>query len=184
MQTKNTTSFAILGALASRASSGYDLKKFLEQQIGHFWKISYGQVYPLLKVLAQSNLASVREQTQKGRPPRYLYTITPEGQAQLRNWLHAPLDPESPNLDREVMLRLFFGRFSEANMRIRQVEQLKVWSQGRADQHAAAGKALKQQHESNPDLPFWLITASSGTAAAIALTDWCDQTLTALKGLK
>ena len=184
MQIKNTTSFAILGALAVRPASGYDLKKFLEQQIGHFWKISYGQVYPLLKLLAQSKLASVKEQTQKGRPPRYLYKITPLGTEELRSWLHSSLDIESPNLDRDVMLRLFFGRFCEANMRTRQVAQLKAWAEARAARHSADEQALKQQYETDPNLPFWLIAASSGTAANLALADWCDQTLKALKSLK
>ena len=183
MRYYNTTQFAILGALAVKPSSGYDVKKFLEQHINHFWKISYGQVYPSLKRLSKSGLASVEEQTQKGRPSRYLYTITAEGKSELRSWLGSSLDADAAEFDREVMLRMFFGRFADAKVRTRLLTDLKVWATAQAQQSAEAEKVLASVYKNDPNLPFWLLTSKRSASSAIALAAWCDQSLETLKGV-
>ncbi|MCZ6833476.1 MAG: PadR family transcriptional regulator, partial [Acidobacteria bacterium] len=50
------TSFPILGLLAVRPMSGYDLKQAIQATFGHFWTESFGQIYPELGRLAQAGL--------------------------------------------------------------------------------------------------------------------------------
>lgn len=183
MRYYNTTQFAILGALAVKPSSGYDVKKFLEQHIHHFWKISYGQVYPSLKRLSASQLASVKELTQKGRPSRYQYTITAEGKSELRSWLSSPLDDGVADFDKEVMLRMFFGRFADGQVRTQLLTDLKLWAKAQAEQRAEAEKVLASVYKNDPNLPFWLLTSKRSASSALALATWCDQSLEALKGV-
>ena len=49
---KSKTRFAVLGILSYGPMSGYDIKKFYEQNVAGFWSESYGQIYPILKRLA------------------------------------------------------------------------------------------------------------------------------------
>ena len=181
MNINSNTRYAILGALALKPSSGYDLKKFLEFGIGHFWKISYGQVYPLLRQFAESNLASVKEQAHRGRPSRYLYTITRQGLENLEAWLQAPLDAETPGLDREVLLKLFFGQFVDPKVSVEHVQVLQQWAERRAGEYSTMEKQLRSAYTSDPNLRYWLLTLGSGAVAVAALSNWCDQTLVALK---
>jgi DNA-binding PadR family transcriptional regulator len=45
------TRCAILGVLAFEDSTGYEIRKLLSETTAHFWKESYGQIYPALEVL-------------------------------------------------------------------------------------------------------------------------------------
>ena len=75
-----TTEYAVLGMLGWGPASGYDLKKRFEGSVGHFWSESYGQIYPILARLATQGLAERRLERQKGKPDRYVYSITAEGE--------------------------------------------------------------------------------------------------------
>jgi DNA-binding PadR family transcriptional regulator len=50
---KGKTRFAVLGILSYGPMSGYDIKKFYEKNVAGFWSESYGQIYPILKRLAE-----------------------------------------------------------------------------------------------------------------------------------
>ncbi len=43
--------WAILGLLARRPRSGYEIKANVDTTIRHFWAASYGQIYPELRRL-------------------------------------------------------------------------------------------------------------------------------------
>ena len=64
----NHTTYAILGILTTDCRSGYAIKQFIDQSLNHFWKISYGQIYPTLKLIVEEELATVRTSSEKGKP--------------------------------------------------------------------------------------------------------------------
>ncbi|WP_143522374.1 PadR family transcriptional regulator, partial [Pseudomonas sp. 2822-17] len=66
MKKCNDTTYAILGILTTECKSGYAIKQLIDQSLYHFWKISYGQIYPTLKVIVQEGLAEVRTSTKEG----------------------------------------------------------------------------------------------------------------------
>ena len=105
------TKFAILGILASGPKSGYDIRKAIESSIGYFWQESYGQLYPVLKVLEKEKCVTRKSVEQQKKPDAKIYTITDTGLRELRNWLAEPV--RKPPLREEVLLKLFFG--SHAN---------------------------------------------------------------------
>jgi DNA-binding PadR family transcriptional regulator len=45
---------AILGLLKDRAMHGYELKKELTAQLGEFWQVSYGSLYPTIRRLERN----------------------------------------------------------------------------------------------------------------------------------
>ena len=51
--------FALLGLLALRPMSGYEIRKTIERSISNFWNESFGQIYPTLADLVAEGL--VRE---------------------------------------------------------------------------------------------------------------------------
>src|SRR5260370_26291948 len=78
--------------LSIQPGSGYDIKKFMEQSSSNVWHESYGQIYPLLKQLVDEGLATSHTDKQEGKPERYIYTLTSEGLAELRQWLTHPIE--------------------------------------------------------------------------------------------
>lgn len=77
------TTYAILGLLTIGCHSGYAIKQMIDQSLNHFWKISYGQIYPTLKQLVADGLAAAQESSPDGTPAKKEYFITAKGRSVL-----------------------------------------------------------------------------------------------------
>src|SRR5690606_17032441 len=108
----NHTKYAILGLLTTDCRTGYQMKRLIDTSLNHFWKISYGQIYPTLKQLVEDGLANVQETTQDGKPDKKEYFLTEKGEDELLKWLESPLD-QIPVPKNEVLLKLFFSRHQD-----------------------------------------------------------------------
>lgn len=104
---KSRTKYAILGFLATKPRSGYDLKKAIEKSIGFFWSESYGQIYPILSQLVKDGHATKLPADQTSGRKRQQYTITPDGAKELKNWIELTADPQT--FRNEMLLKIFFG---------------------------------------------------------------------------
>jgi DNA-binding PadR family transcriptional regulator len=98
--------WAILGLLAQRPRSGYDLKQAVDRTIRHFWAASYGQIYPELKRLEDAGWIAGKDSSNGSRPRRE-YRLTPAGRRALVDWLHG--EETRMELRDESLLRLFFA---------------------------------------------------------------------------
>jgi len=85
---------AILGLLARRPRTGYDLARLMRIPVGYFWTARHSQIYPELSRLEEAGL--VRHDVVPGAGPRpsKRYDITPAGRAALRSWVASELDPQ------------------------------------------------------------------------------------------
>ena len=109
MTNYNDTTYAILGILTTECKSGYAIKQFIDQSLNHFWKISYGQLYPTLKLLVQEELAEVHKSTNPGKPDKNEYYLTSKGRDVLKCWLEQPIK-QLPIERNEILLKLFLVR--------------------------------------------------------------------------
>ncbi len=109
MKKQSDTKYAILGLLTTGCRTGYSIKQLIDQSLNHFWKISYGQIYPALKQLVDDGLATVTDTTQDGKPDKKEYFLTPKGELELQTWLQLPIK-EIPTEKNEVLLKIFFSR--------------------------------------------------------------------------
>ena len=100
------TECAILGLVARRERSGYDLLRTIESGVGFFWTPAKSQLYALLPKLVERGLLKARRVEQDKRPDKTLYRITAAGRRALREGL----EQASPAVDRNPFeLRVFFG---------------------------------------------------------------------------
>jgi DNA-binding PadR family transcriptional regulator len=100
------TAMVVLGLLALRPRSGYEIKGAVDGATRFFWSASYGQIYPELKRLERQGLVEGEHVPQGGRR-RTVYRLTEEGFAALRRWLDVP--EFSWELRDEGLLKLFFA---------------------------------------------------------------------------
>ena len=96
----------VLGLLATRPLSGYDIKTIVDRSTRFFWAASYGQIYPELKRLEREGLIK-GEDASNGARGRRLYNLTPAGREALRAWLLGTTT--TVELRDESLLRLFFA---------------------------------------------------------------------------
>ena len=96
----------VLGLLASKPRSGYDIKTIVDRSTRFFWAASYGQIYPELKRLEEAGLIEGEDVPNGGRERR-VYKLTPAGREALEDWLLGT--SYTVELRDESLLRLFFA---------------------------------------------------------------------------
>ena len=104
--TLTTSSYAILGLLALRPWTTYELAKQMAVSLRNFWPRAESKLYEEPKKLVAHGLAAVRSES-VGRRPRSVYSITPAGRRALQAWLDEPAAPAS--LEFEALVKIFFA---------------------------------------------------------------------------
>lgn len=181
MPRDSKTQYVILGLLSSGPLSGYDIKKRVEEGVGHFWAESFGQIYPTLKRLCGEGLAK-RTAKRNGARERHIYRITAAGTAVLKRWVvEAPAPMPRRN---ELLLKLYFGRTVAASALVPLVRRLREGMERQAATYATLETTLPQTFKDDPDLPYWLLTLRSGVHVTRARIEWADETLAALETMQ
>ena len=101
---------AILAFIEYQPMSGYDLKKYFDVSIAHFWSATQSHIYKALEGLEKKGWAKVHVIQQDGRPNRKEYQITQDGRTELRRWMVTPL-PMEPVRD-SSLIQIFFSHSS------------------------------------------------------------------------
>jgi PadR family transcriptional regulator, regulatory protein AphA len=169
---------ALLGLLSLGPMSGYDIRQLIQRSIGHFWSESYGQIYPGLKRLAAAGLVVKKTERKKGSPDRHVYSLTAEGQEQLRRWLKLPVAEEVPR--NELLLKLFFGAQVPPKVSREHVQIYLESHQRQLQVYAAIAKTLRKEAVHDSQLRFCLMTLSMGQHRSAAMVKWCKETLAEL----
>ncbi len=101
---------AILASLDFQPMTGYDLKKFFDTSVGHFWSTTQSHIYKALNDLESQGWVQKHTIPQEDKPNRKVYSITETGRLELRRWLTTPLPP-SP-VREAWLIQLFFSHNS------------------------------------------------------------------------
>lgn len=100
-----TTSYAILGQLALRSWSAYELTKEMQRNLHYFWPRAESRIYDEIKRLQSAGLAKSTPGF-TGRRRRTTYEITAAGRQALADWLDEP-PTAGVTLESEGLLRVF-----------------------------------------------------------------------------
>jgi PadR family transcriptional regulator, regulatory protein AphA len=103
-----TTSYAILGLLAIRPWSTYELARQMRRNLHYFWPRAESNLYAEPKRLVDGGLAEARAEP-VGKRRRTIYSITPKGQQALESWLGKPA--ADTRLESETLVKLMFAPY-------------------------------------------------------------------------
>jgi PadR family transcriptional regulator, regulatory protein AphA len=102
----STRSYMVLGLLAIRDWTTYDLAQQMKRGFGDIWSTSRSMVFEEPKQLVERGLA--RAKTERvGQRTRTRYQITAKGRAALRRWLLEPGEP--PAMQFEGLLKVLLA---------------------------------------------------------------------------
>jgi PadR family transcriptional regulator AphA len=172
----NQTTYAILGILTTECRSGYAIKQLIDQSLNHFWKISYGQIYPTLKQIVEEELATVRTSSQKGKPDRNEYYLTSKGEETLKYWLEKPIE-QVPIERNEILLKLFFGRHQSKENTLLHLDDYKQKLEARYQTYKSIEQMISTNRHNQEDVRYWLFTLDYGKRITKATIEWCDTTM-------
>jgi len=140
-----TTSYAILGLLALRPWTTYELAKQMERSLRNFWPRAESKLYEEPKNLVAHGLArATREHT--GKRPRTVYSITPKGRRTLRSWLDTP--GRGPVLEFDAILRVFFADQGTKDQLVANLRAIREWAE--ADRERGVGFLREYAEEGGP----------------------------------
>ena len=165
-------SYLVLGIVAVRGpSTSYDLKRFVQLSIGHFWPFPHTQLYAEPARLAEAGLLE-ETQEESGRRRRF-YAITDAGRELLGEWLAEPVT--TPMEYRDLgLLKLFFSELTEP-------EQVQVLAREQADaqrRQVEEYEALFERFRGRPDLSRRLLSLELGTKLARASLEFWEELAT------
>jgi PadR family transcriptional regulator AphA len=161
-------SYVVLGIAALRGpTTPYDLKRFIQLSIGHFWPFPHTQLYAEPERLAKAGLLEeTREET--GRRRRH-YTITDAGRAQLDRWLVEPVT--GPTEFRDLgLLKLFFSELAEDDDMIILAEQQAAAHRANLATYAA----IRERFAGRPDLTRRVLSVELGMRLSEAAASFWD----------
>jgi PadR family transcriptional regulator, regulatory protein AphA len=165
-------SYVVLGIVALRGpSTSYDLKRFVQLSVGHFWPFPHTQLYAEPARLAEAGLLEeTREET--GRRRRY-YSITDEGRALLTEWLGEPAT--SPMEYRDLgLLKLFFSELTGTE----EVQALAAEQADAQRRQLAEYEGLLARFSHRPEFERRLLSLKLGTRMARAALEFWEELAT------
>lgn len=102
--------YIILGMLALRRFSGYDLRRWMEgpgRYIGYGVKLPH--IYRRLAALVDKGWVAFDVDPRDGRPDAKIYRMTEAGKQALLDWAHSPYEPSPRPMDPDFKIRFVFG---------------------------------------------------------------------------
>jgi PadR family transcriptional regulator, regulatory protein AphA len=154
---------AILGLLARRPSTGYELAQMFDISLRTVWYARHSQIYPELARLGSAGYVEVVEQGARGSKT---YGLTGAGRSELRRWL-VEEDPDRSQRN-ESAVRLFLGQLLSPEDRARVFERDLAY----VEAESAQLRALQERIE--PGEPF-AAQIDLGLRTNAVLCEWLEE---------
>lgn len=133
-----STSYAILGLLAIRPWSSYELTKQMKRSLGRFWPRAASKLYEEPRKLVAHALATARPE-QSGKRSRTVYAITATGRDELAAWLRRPA--QDPLLESEQLLKVFLADHGSIDDLRATITAMGAWASERAAHDAEIARS-------------------------------------------
>jgi PadR family transcriptional regulator AphA len=168
----SATGKVILGMVAARPRSGYEIKQLVDTSARFFWAASYGQIYPELKKLEDADLITGTDASQGGRQ-RTVFKLTAAGRRAAKQWIDG--EPEVYELRDEGLLQMFFAGSVEPARTAEIARERAAKAAATAGELRAVQDEIDRKHEAagaeySPD-PGSLTVLRYG----IAMNEWAAQ---------
>lgn len=143
-----TTSYVILGHLALRSWSTYELAQQIKRSTNAYWPRAESKIYEEPKKLVAHGLATARREY-TGRRPRTVYAITQNGRKALQHWLDTP--GQAPLVEFEGLVKVLFAEQGSKQQLLSTISTIREQAQRTRDAQAALAADLADTGGPFPD---------------------------------
>jgi DNA-binding PadR family transcriptional regulator len=133
-----TTSYAVLGLLAIKPWTTYELIQQIGRGVDRLWPRSRSKLFEEPKKLVAHGLAEASPGS-VGKRPRTQYAITADGRQALAEWLASESQP--PLLESEHLLKVFFAEQGTKQNLQTTMAALREWAEQDVRMHAAIARS-------------------------------------------
>lgn len=143
-----STSYALLGLLAARPWTTYELAQQMDRTFSQFWPRAKSKLYEEPKKLVARGMARATGDA-VGRRPRTVYTITPKGRRALAAWVGEPA--QGPVLEFEQLLKVFFSNNGTTDDLRRTLYDARAWAHERTLVNIEVGRSYLEDRGPFPE---------------------------------
>lgn len=147
-QELTTTSYAMLGLLAIRPWSTYELAKQMRRNLHFFWPRAESNLYAEPKRLVAGGWARARS-LPVGQRRRTVYSITAQGRRALEQWLRLPA--AAPRLEAEPLVKFAFAENSTKEDVLENLRRFRNDAETRQGQLRAIFREYLREEDPFPD---------------------------------
>ena len=167
-----TTSYAILGLLAIKPWTTYELAQQMQRALGQFWPRAESKLYEEPKKLVAHGLARSSSEM-VGKRPRTVYSITPRGRRAMAAWVPTP--GGGPIVEFEQLVKVFFAEHGTKEDLLATIASARAWS----DQRFAESRGIPQGYLDGqgpfPErLPWLLLCGQFLTDFLVMVERWTE----------
>lgn len=170
------TSYAILGLLAIKPWTTYELAQQMQKALGQFWPRAESRLYEEPKKLVAHGLARATSEL-VGKRPRTVYSITPKGRRAMAAWVPTPA--AGPVLEFEALIKVFYAEHGTKDDLLTTIAGVRKWTDDRFESSAGISRAYLDGDGQFPDRLPWLVLAGQFleefVLAVERWTDWAEQ---------
>lgn len=148
MQKLTTTSYVILGLLALRRWSTYELAQQMKRSIHYYWPRVESHIYEEPKKLVAHGLATATREY-AGRRPRTVYAITDDGRKALQTWLAEP--GRGPLVEFEGLVKVLFAEQAGKDELLATLASIRTEAERTRQHHAELAADLSETGGPFPD---------------------------------
>lgn len=149
-----TTSYAILGLLAVKPWTTYELAQQMHRALGQFWPRAESKLYEEPKKLVAHGLARASKES-TGRRPRTVYAITAKGRRAMAAWVPQP--GAGPVLEFEALVKLFYAEHGTKHAILATLDRVRAWTDERHAASAGISRAYLEGEGPFPERLPWLV---------------------------
>ena len=143
-----TTSYAILGLLAVKPWSTYELTQQMDRSLGRMWPRAQSKLYEEPKKLVEYGFATAATEL-VGKRPRTVYAITAQGRRALAAWLEEP--GAGPVVEFEQLVKISFADQGTKADALSTLAATEAWARERNAQNVEIGRAYLTGEGPFPD---------------------------------
>jgi DNA-binding PadR family transcriptional regulator len=170
--TLTTTSYAILGLLAVKSWTTYELAQQMDRALGRFWPRAESKLYEEPKKLVEHGFARASSEM-IGKRRRTIYTITAEGRRALAEWVPTP--GAGPVLEFEQLIKVFFAEHATKTDLLATLAGVREWSDQRLSANAGVPQAYLAGKGPFPErLPWLLLVGQFLVDFHLMVEHWAD----------
>ena len=171
-QVLTSTSYAILGLLAVKPWTTYQLAQQMDRALGRFWPRAESKLYEEPKKLVAHGLARASSEM-VGKRSRTVYTITAKGRRALAKWVPTP--GEGPILEFEQLIKVFFAEHATKTDLLATLARVRERNDERLGANAAVPQAYLAGEGPFPERLPWLLLVGQFLVDFHLMVDrWAD----------
>ena len=165
----------ILGLLAGRPMSGYDITREFDLTLGHVWSARHSQIYPELSRLASEGLI---EHVDSGPRGRKVYAATGPGREEVLRWLRD--DDPGRELRVEACLQGFFYWMLEPVEAVALIRRERAFHEAKLEGYESSARS-GINWAATPERHAQRIMLEAGIRYERGLVEWSDWAIEEIK---